>query len=90
MTCQTNSELELDNRARVVESSCWKCFTIYDREMYVEAPDKTPNVDVLNLIFDLIIRAFNSGWKIMKVSANAAVSHSPKDELSIQRPCIPT
>ena len=54
ITCQTISELELDNRTRVVESSCLKCCTIYDREMYVEAPDKSPNVDVLDLIFDLI------------------------------------
>ena len=72
ITCQTISELELDNRARVVESSCLKYCTIYDREMYVGAPDKSPNVDVLDLIFDLIHMHFNSKWKMIKESANAA------------------
>ena len=40
MTCQAISELELDNRVRVVELSCLKCCTIYVREMYVGAHDK--------------------------------------------------
>ena len=40
LTCQNISEFELDNRARVVESSCLKSCTIYDREMYVGALDK--------------------------------------------------
>ena len=72
LTCQTISELELDNRARVVESGCLKSFTIYDREMYVGAPDKVsfytglPNVDVLDVIFDLVQVHLTANGKLSK------------------------
>ena len=95
LTCQTISELELDNRARVVESGCLKSFTIYDREMYVGAPDKVsfytglPNVDVLNVIFDLVQVHLTANGKLSKYQ-QMLLSHSPKNELPIQRPCLPT
>ena len=38
LTCQTISELELDNRARVVESGCLKSFTIYDTRNVCGSP----------------------------------------------------
>ena len=72
MTCRTISDLELDNRARVIESSCLKSCTIYDREMYVGAPDKVsfytglPNVDVLDVIFDLVHMHLTANGKLSK------------------------
>ena len=68
ITCQTISELELDNRARVFESSCLKSCTIYDREMYVGAPDKSPNV------FDLIHDHLTTNGKLSKYQPMLLVS----------------
>ena len=71
MTCQTISELESDNMARMSESSVQRC-TIYDREMYVGSPDKVafytgvPNVAVLDIIFGMIEEYLTPNAKLSK------------------------
>ena len=61
VTCQQISDLECDNRARVVEEANRRqTCSVYDREMYVDAPEKAsfytglPGVEVLDMIFNLI------------------------------------
>jgi hypothetical protein len=61
VTCQQISDLECDNRARVVEEANRRqTCSVYDREMYVDGPEKAsfytglPGVEVLDVIFNLI------------------------------------
>ena len=88
--------LEQDNRARVAESACMQTvYSIYDREFYVDAPEKAcfytglPSVEILDVVFELV-EQHDKFRETDTIQSDAPMSHSPAHELSVQGHCLST